>query len=286
MAGLDAVPPDPGPRTNPHRPPLAPHVRSGPRPALARRRRTVTLRAMQFARPLIPATLIRRYKRFLTDVRLNDGREVTAHCANPGAMTGLAEPGMRIWLEPNDDPGRKLRFGWRLMELPGGHWAGIDTMVPNRVVGEALRAGLMPGLAGPDFCGEVRAEVPYGERSRVDFLLSGDGPDTYVEVKNVHLRRTGDLAEFPDSVTARGTRHLHLLAAMAEQGHRAVMVYLIQRTDCARLGFAADIDPDYARAFVRALGAGVEAMAWTCHIGPGGVGLGAAVAVGLPEDMQ
>lgn len=237
--------------------------------------------AMRFARPLVPGTLVRRYKRFLAYIRLEDGREVTAHCANPGAMTGLAEPGLRVWLEPNDDPRRKLRFGWKLVELGGGHWAGIDTGVPNRVVGEALRAGALPV-----FSGAVRAEVRYGARSRVDFLLTEDGRQTWVEVKNVHLRRCDDLAEFPDCVTARGARHLDDLAAMAAAGHRAVMVYLIQRTDCARLGFAADIDPVYARRFVRARAAGVEAMAWTCHIGPDGVRLGAQVPVELPEDVR
>ncbi|MFV2038492.1 MAG: DNA/RNA nuclease SfsA, partial [Paracoccaceae bacterium] len=161
---------------------------------------------MRFETPLVPGTLIRRYKRFLADVDLDDGRRVVAHCANPGAMTGLNAPGSRIWLEPNDDPGRKLRFGWRLSELADGHWAGIDTMVPNKVVGEALRAGRIAGLAA---YGRVRAEVKYGEASRVDFLLSGDRlPDAYVEVKNVHLSREKGWAEFPDSPTLRGAKHL------------------------------------------------------------------------------
>lgn len=182
---------------------------------------------MRFATPLVPATLIRRYKRFLSDIVLDDGREVTAHCPNPGAMTGLAAPGMRIWVEPNDDPKKKLKFGWRLTELSGGHMAGIDTGVPNRVVGEALRAGLVPGLAG-----DVRAEVKYGTNSRVDFLVSCGGLDTYVEVKNCHLRRTGTLAEFPDCVTLRGAKHMNELAEMVQQGHRAVLVFLVQRTDC------------------------------------------------------
>lgn len=227
---------------------------------------------MRFATPLIPATLIRRYKRFLADVVLEDGREVTAHCPNPGAMLGLDAPGSRIWVEPNEDPRKKLNYGWRLSDLPGGHMAGIDTGVPNRVVGEVLRAGAVPGL---EAYGGVRAEVKYGAASRVDFLLSGHGlPDAYVEVKNVHLRRTGDLAEFPDCVTTRGAKHLRELSDMVAQGHRAVMVYLVQRTDCRRLAMAADLDPGYAAAFEAARGAGVEVICLSTRITTEGVWAG------------
>jgi sugar fermentation stimulation protein A len=197
-------------------------------------------------------------------------------------MMGLAQPGMRIWLEPNDDPRRKLRWGWRLVELPGGHWSGIDTAVPNRVVKEALVARAIPQLAA---YGTVRPEVKYGAASRVDFLLTEPGlPDAFVEVKNVHLRRTGDWAEFPDSVTARGTRHLAELAGMLAQGHRAVMLYLVQRTDCARLRMAADLDPAYAAAFDAARAAGVEMLCHTCVIDRESVALGAALPVDpLPQ---
>ena len=231
---------------------------------------------MRFATSLIPARLIRRYKRFLADVRLQDGTEAVAHCPNPGAMTGLAEAGMRVWLEPNDDPRRKLRYGWRLTELPCGRLAGVDTGVPNRVVGEALRAHAVPGLPPYE---TVRAEVPYGDRSRIDFLLRGDGPDTYLEVKNVHFRREADWAEFPDSVTARGTRHLDEMAAVVRDGARAVTLYLVQRPDCARLRIAADLDPTYGAAFARARAAGVEALAFGTLISPEGVRLGAPLPV-------
>lgn len=233
---------------------------------------------MKFASSLIPAILIRRYKRFLSDVVLEeDGREVVAHCPNPGAMLGLAEPGMRVWLEPNDDPKKKLKFGWRLVELAGGHWAGIDTAVPNRVVGEALRAGKVPGL---ETYSGVRAEVKYGQNSRVDFLLTETGlPDVYVEVKNVHLRREGDLAEFPDCVTARGAKHLGELADMVAAGHRAVMLYLVQRTDCARFDLARDLDPTYGTAFDRARAAGVEAIAIGTRIDREGVEIGDSIDV-------
>jgi sugar fermentation stimulation protein A len=232
---------------------------------------------MRFQTPLVPARLIRRYKRFLADVALEDGSEAVAHCPNPGAMLGLAEPGMGIWLEPNDDPRKKLKYGWRLVELPGGHMAGIDTAVPNRVVKEALEAGRVPGL---ESYGGVRAEVAYGRQSRVDFLLSEPGlPDAYVEVKNVHLRRAGDLAEFPDCVTARGARHLDELADMVARGHRAVMLYLVQRTDCARFALARDLDPAYAAAFDAAREAGVEAICLETRISTDGVEAGRTLPV-------
>lgn len=215
---------------------------------------------MRFQTPLVPARLIRRYKRFLSDMRLEDGSEVVAHCPNPGAMLGLDAPGLPCWLEPNDDPKKKLRFGWRLAELGAGHMAGIDTGVPNRIVKEALLVRAVRALAA---YGTVRAEVKYGRASRVDFLLSEPGlPDAYVEVKNVHLRREGDLAEFPDCVTTRGARHLDELTEMVAQGHRAVMLYVVQRTDCARFRLADDLDPAYAAAFQKARAGGVEAI---CH---------------------
>ncbi len=219
---------------------------------------------MEFPTPLIPATLIRRYKRFLADVTLETGEEVTAHCPNPGAMLGLADPGMRIWLEQNDDPKKKLKYGWRLVELPDGHMAGIDTGVPNRVVGEALRAGRVPGLGA---YGTIRPEQRYGSNSRIDFLLTEQGlPDAYVEVKNVHLRRDGTWAEFPDCVTDRGRKHLFDLADVAGEGARAVMLYVIQRTDCDRFRLARDLDPAYAEAFDLVQTRGVEAIAMGTEI--------------------
>ena len=232
---------------------------------------------MKFPAPLIPATLIRRYERFLADARLETGEDVTAHCPNPGSMMGLAEPGMRVWLEPNEDPKKRLRFGWRLVELPGGHWSGIDTAVPNRVVKEAL---LARGIAELASYGRVRPEVKYGTNSRVDFLLSEPGlPDAYVEVKNVHLRREADWAEFPDSVTKRGARHLDELSAVAAAGQRAVVLYLVQRTDCGRMKLAADLDPAYADAFARAAKAGVEMLCYGTRIDRSGVRIGERLPV-------
>ncbi|EBA13721.1 DNA/RNA nuclease SfsA [Roseobacter sp. CCS2] len=232
---------------------------------------------MEFATPLVPARLMRRYKRFLADVTLDDERDVTAHCANPGSMMGLAEPGMKVWLEPNDDPKKKLKFGWRLVDHENGHFTGVDTSVPNRALKAALIAHQVPGLPAYDL---VRPEVKYGKNSRIDFLLSGDGPDTYVEVKSVTLSRQPGLAEFPDSVTARGARHLTELSRMVAEGHRAVMFYLVQRTDCAAVTLASDIDPTYKEAFDSAMVAGVTVLAQSCMISP------AAITLGRPITFQ
>ncbi|MDP2493535.1 DNA/RNA nuclease SfsA [Shimia thalassica] len=231
---------------------------------------------MRFQTPLVPAVLIRRYKRFLADARLEDGREITAHCANPGSMMGLAEPGSRIWLEPNDDPKKKLKYGWRLVDHENGHFTGVDTSVPNRALKAVLLAREMPELAEYS---SVRPEVKYGENSRIDFLLSEDGkPDLYVEVKSVTLSRRTGLAEFPDSVTKRGAKHLAELQQMVMQGHRAMMLYLVQRTDAELVTLADDIDPQYAAHFDDALRAGVEVLAYDCKISPDGIDIGQRLA--------
>lgn len=235
---------------------------------------------MNFAAPLVPATLISRHKRFLAECRLDDGTEVTAHCANPGSMMGLATPGTRVWLEPNDDPKRKLKFGWRLVEHLDGHFTGVDTSVPNRMLKAALEARAVPALA--DYTG-VRAEVAFGKNSRVDFLLSAESlPDVYVEVKSVTLCRRPGVAEFPDSKTERGARHMLELALMARQGNRAAVFFLVQRTDASEVRIADDIDPYFARAFLTAYGAGVEVIAHSANLSPRGVTLGPQLPFTLP----
>jgi len=154
---------------------------------------------MQFEPPLIPARLIRRYKRFLADVLLEDGQEVVAHVANPGAMTGLKDEGQKIWLQPATNPARKLKYSWILAEHNEGSFTGVDTSLPNKIVADALKAGLIPELSAYT---TIKPEQKYGENSRIDFLLTQETfPDAYIEVKSVTLSRTSGLAEFPDSVT-------------------------------------------------------------------------------------
>ena len=218
---------------------------------------------MQFERPLIPGILLKRYKRFLADIELEDGSIVTAHCANPGSMLGLKDPGVRVWLSKSDNPKRKLAYSWELLETEGA-MIGINTAHPNRIVEEAILSGHIPALDG---YATLRREVKYGQNSRIDLLL--DDPQKascYVEVKNVHLLREPGLAEFPDSVTKRGAKHLVELGDMVEQGHRAVMLYLVQRTDAGRFSLADDIDPAYAAAFQEARQRGVEALVFSCAI--------------------
>jgi len=235
---------------------------------------------MRFATPLIPATLVRRYKRFLADVVLPSGEELTVHVANPGAMLGLVAPGGTVWLSKSDNPKRKLAYSWELVAVDfgvGPELVGINAANPNALVAEALAAGSIPALAG---YASVRREVKYGKNSRVDFLLSSpDQPSCYLEIKNVHLMRKPGLAEFPDSVTARGAKHLDELAAMVAAGHRAVMLYLIQIGSAARFSLARDIDPAYAAAFDRARSRGVEAIAYRCALTPSSITVADAVPI-------
>ena len=225
---------------------------------------------MHFQTPLVPARLIRRYKRFLADIVPEEGpdagREVTAHCANPGAMLGLAEPGVRIWVEPNDDPRKKLRYGWRLVDHENGHFTGVDTSVPNRALREALIARRIPDLA--DYA-EILPEQRYAEKSRIDFLLRGPGrADFYLEIKAVTLSRTPGCAEFPDCVTTRGARHMDDLADMVRAGHRAMVLFLVQRSDAERVSLAGDLDPGYVARFDAARQAGVEVLCLSTRMSP------------------
>ena len=228
---------------------------------------------MRFPSQLVEGRLIKRYKRFLSDVELLSGETVTAHCANPGSMLGLAAPGSRVWLSRSDNPKRKLAFSWELIEVDLGRGpalVGINTSSPNGAVAAAVEAGLIPELAG---YASLRREVRYGANSRIDILLEDDArAPCYVEIKNVHLMRSAGLAEFPDSVTARGAKHLGELSDMVAAGARAVMVYFVQRGDADAFALAGDIDPAYAAAFQAALASGVEALAISSSVSLEGLG--------------
>jgi sugar fermentation stimulation protein A len=224
---------------------------------------------MKFAMPLLRGRLVKRYKRFLADITLDSGETITASCPNTGSMMGLCAPGLAVWVQPNDIATRKYRHTLELVEIETGGsttLVGINTGLPNTIVTDAVTGGLFASLQG---YATLRNEVKYGVNSRIDLLLEDPKKGRcYVEVKNVHLVRTPGLAEFPDSVTERGVKHLEELAQMVRDGHRAVMVYLVQRADADRFAFASDIDPAYAAAFLSARGAGVEAIVCGCAITP------------------
>ncbi|MEZ5893773.1 MAG: DNA/RNA nuclease SfsA [Parvularculaceae bacterium] len=219
---------------------------------------------MRLPAPLLPGRLVKRYKRFLADIALDDGRAVTAHCANPGSMMGVAVEGARVWAHEHGDPKRKLAFSWELVEV-GGVLIPVNTNNPNRIAFEAVEGEIIPELSGYK---DIRREVKYGASSRIDLLLSGGRRKApcYVEVKNVHLSRAPGLAEFPDAVTARGAKHLEELAAVAAGGARAVMLFIVQRGDCRRFTPAADIDPTYANALKSAVNRGVELICYDCEV--------------------
>ncbi|HEX4182141.1 MAG TPA: DNA/RNA nuclease SfsA [Caulobacteraceae bacterium] len=224
---------------------------------------------MQFASALARGVLVQRYKRFFADVALDDGTHITAHCPNPGAMLGLNMPGLPVWVSRSDNAKRKLAHTLELVEAPGGGLAGINTMLPNRLVAEALANGAIAELTG---YASVRPEVKYGEASRVDFLLSDSNrPNCWLEVKNVHLSRTPGLAEFPDCVAARSTRHLRELEAMVAAGDRAVAIFVVQRTDCEAFSACRELDPAFAAGLDHAAEAGVEILCYDCDISPEGV---------------
>jgi len=235
---------------------------------------------MRFGPALIPATLARRYKRFLADVVLDNGDMLTVHVANPGAMTGLNRPFSRVWISDSQNPMRKLPHTWELIEVDlgsGPELVGVNTVLPNLLVADIIETGLIPETRGYS---TIRREVKYGTNSRVDFLLEDPARlRCYLEVKNVHLMRKPRLAEFPDSVTERGAKHLDELAAVVHGGARAVQLYVIQIPSADRFGVAHDIDPAYGAAFDRARAAGVEMLAWRCAVSLEGIELSAPVPI-------
>lgn len=210
--------------------------------------------------PLLAGRLVRRTKRFLADVKLDDGTLVTAHTSNTGSMLGCAEPGSAVYLSRSDNPKRKLAHTWEAVRV-GRSWVSINTLLPNRLLRAACEAEAIPELAG---YGEVRAEVPFGESSRVDLLLEGPrdrraAPRCYVEIKNVTLADQG-VARFPDAVTSRGQKHLRELMQVAAGGDRAVLLFFVGRTDCQAVGPADAIDREYGRLLREAVAVGVEVL--------------------------
>ena len=222
---------------------------------------------MNFPAPIQKGKLIKRYKRFLSDIELN-GETIIAHCANSGSMMGVKDEGAPVWVSAAINPNRKLQWDWQVIEI-GGVKVCINTAMPNKIVEEAILAGDVAELTGYE---TLRREVKYGQNSRIDILLEDPNkPLCYVEIKNVTLSRENGLAEFPDSPTARGTKHLRELADMARAGHRAVMFYLVNRDDCDSFKLADDIDPNYAAEFAKAHKAGVERLVYSTEISETGI---------------
>lgn len=239
---------------------------------------TAPLFRLPWPAPLVEGTLVRRYHRFLTDVRLSDGEIVRAHCVNTGAMEGLVRPGARVWLCPASVPGRKLPFTWVYMELPDKTLIGVDTSLPNRLVKEMLEARVLPGFERHR---GVAAEVGYGEGSRVDFSVKTSRGTRLLEVKNCHLVYPDGGAYFPDSVSERGTKHLRELAAVARGGGKASVLFVVQRED-ARLVRPSDVhDPLFAAEARTASEAGVTFSALRLRPGAEGV----EVVGTLPVDL-
>lgn len=217
---------------------------------------------MIFPNKLVHGTLIKRYKRFLADIELDDGTEVVAHCTNSGSMKSCIENGAEVYLTPVNDPKRKTKFTWEMIKI-NGNWVGINTGIPNKLAFEAISAGEIPELA--DYT-NVKREVTFGD-SRFDIFAKNETEQCFVEVKNVSMKE-GKYALFPDSVTTRGQKHLKTLMEVKSKGMRAVMLYIIQRSDVEIFAPASEIDPDYAKFLKEAVEAGVEVIPMQATVTP------------------
>ena len=236
---------------------------------------------MKFPVELIEGRLLKRYKRFLSDIELSTGELITAHCPNTGSMKRCQQDSARVWLSKSDNPKRKLAYTWELVEVDEQYLACINTGYPNKLVGEAIANGVVTELVG---YAEQKAEVKYGEKSRIDWLLTGsDGRKCYVEVKNVTLLEEDGLGYFPDAVTDRGRKHLYELAKMVEEGHRAVMFFCVSHTGINSVTPAAHIDKKYAQAFIEVVAKGVEVIAYQVAIDSQEMKVMRSVPVVMPE---
>lgn len=219
---------------------------------------------MKFKESLIEGILLKRYKRFLADVKLVDGQFVTAHCPNSGSMKTCKEPGWKVLLSKSDNPARKLKYTWEMVHN-GKCWIGINTQLPNKIAIEAIENQKIPELNGYN---EIQSEKKYGKNSRIDILLKGKSGMCYVEVKNVTLVEADGFYKFPDAVTERGKKHLNELLEMVKTGHRAVMLFVIQRSDGTTFKPADRIDPEYARVLKDVYHQGVEILAYQADVSP------------------
>jgi len=235
---------------------------------------------VRYIKPLVRGTLIRRYKRFLADISLEDNSVITAHTPNTGSMKGCCTPGFRVWLSDSENPARKYRFSWELVEVAPEILVGINTGLPNKLTREAIENDNIPELVGYR---NIRSEVRYGrENSRIDLLLeNGPGRDCYVEVKNVTLV-DNNIALFPDAVSVRGSKHLRELGEMVKQGYRAVILFCVQRSDAREVRPADAIDPEYGDELRKAIAVGVEAIAYRAAVSTTAIRLERSLPVVCP----
>ena len=222
---------------------------------------------MHITPPLISATLIKRYKRFLGDVVLSSGEQITVHTPNTGAMTGCAEPGCRVWLRDTQNPSRKYQYSWEASETIMNTMVGVHTGIVNTLVSEAIENSVISELQGYSV---IRQEVKYGdEKSRIDLLLQNSGrPDCYVEIKNVTAMDSKGVAFFPDAVSQRAKKHLRELMLMAERGYRSALFFCVQRDDVSAVRPADEVDAEYGEILRHAVEHGVQVMAYTAVVTP------------------
>ena len=226
---------------------------------------------MQFQSNLVSGRLVKRYKRFFADVELSNGRIVTAHCPNTGSMLGLVKHGVKVWLEPNEDQRKKLKYSWKLIDHENGHFTGVDTNIANKIVYEALLQGKILEVLDYDI---ISREQKYGTNSRVDFLLRNGSKTCYLEVKSVTLCRQEKIAEFPDTVTSRGAKHLKELSKTVSANTRAIVLYLVQRSDCNYFKIADDLDQTYLDETILSKNSGVESVSYRVNFLSNGIELG------------
>ncbi|NCV17971.1 MAG: DNA/RNA nuclease SfsA [Rhodobacterales bacterium] len=226
---------------------------------------------MQFQSNLVSGRLVKRYKRFFADVEMSNGRIVTAHCPNTGSMLGLAKHGVKVWLEPNQDPRKKLKYSWKLVDHENGHFTGVDTSIANKIVYEALLQRKILEVLDYDI---ILREQKYGANSRVDFLLNNGSKTCYLEVKSVTLCRQEKIAEFPDTVTSRGAKHLKELSKTVSPNTRAIVLYLVQRSDCNYFKIADDLDQTYLNETILSKNSGVEFVSYRVNFLSNGIELG------------
>jgi len=232
---------------------------------------------MKFEKPLIEGVLLKRYKRFLADIRLNNGQYITAHCPNSGSMKTCKEPGWKVLVSESDNIKRKLKYTWEMI-YNGTCWIGINTQIPNKIAIEAIQNGVIPELSGYD---KIQSEIKYGQNSRIDILLTGNKGTCYVEVKNVTLVEAEGYYQFPDAVTERGKKHLYELLKMVKKGHRAVMLFVVQRSDGTIFKPADHIDSEYARTLREVYRQGVEILIYQADVSPIEIKLNRAIIFSL-----